>query len=156
MAFCPTAPSHYLNQCWFFHEWSSVAYTWERLHSEDPPLLATILHNEVENYTFYWYYSHISLGPMSWSNMHIHDSPTFLPGRSDVTYGLFGTTWVFQGNHSDWCSSETAQWPVWPVQGGSPCPQWNVLDVMTWSRFHHHWPFVRESILCSSIPSTKK
>ena len=34
MAWCLTAPSHYLNQFFFSHQWGSVAFTWEQFYSE--------------------------------------------------------------------------------------------------------------------------
>ena len=43
MACCLMASSHYLNWCWLYHQWGSVAFTWEQSHS-----LNTILYNEFE------------------------------------------------------------------------------------------------------------
>ena len=32
MACCLTAPSHYLNQCWFYLQMCPVVFTWEKFH----------------------------------------------------------------------------------------------------------------------------
>ena len=58
MACCLTAPSHYLNQCWFL----MIAGKWHSSVSNFTTNdMATILQNEFQNYNF----CHISQGTMS-------------------------------------------------------------------------------------------
>ena len=82
MACYLTAPSYYLNQCWFYHQWSSVTCTWDQFHiksskvqsviwSKNNTIFVLLPHISVANeYTwhssFATHYSDVIMGAMAY------------------------------------------------------------------------------------------